>query len=917
MAEWQAAMRDRKSYNLSIMEDGYSGNHMPLCLTGEGITVINGNLDDDELTPIKSSEMEIELLCLKDRNPYAALYTDDPKKYQVTLSRVEGGKRRTCWRGYLNTGEYAQPYDNPPYAVRLRANDGFSILKTTPYLQDDGKRYAGTITIKQLLTNLLQEISPMSVNILPYNKIYANQTEHTFNLLSVSHSAIYVGYDSEPPSCYDVLERLTRSLGVHVYQEDGVWIVRSLSYLAEGRTTPTKLLALNGSRSNSYGVSTSAQLSILPPLKSLETQYETGDEISIAELSDASNWAGWGRTASERVIIRADRGKVRIDMNNGDVSGYANCMAIGLYPYTLAPADNVGVSVSGIIYNRDSKDSGIRVGLWLCDSAVSSAQDLYNDVVKIGWDKENEQWISVQSLTQDVLLKTSNTLDIKASEMDIVGRFTPVKGTTTTDFTVTLPKIPKADNVASWKLVLVLLERGGLPDPNIAIGSITMSVNETAEANEDLNTTIEISPNGIDSLEYSPMFSIGSMSSVSLDTVVPGLIDTSKGTRVGRIISPASHGDLPSMLGNSLKVLRGSSSRQLEGEIYRPEDITLSTIWEDTTDKRKYYTNYCKWLLRRGLVDAQLREIGWEVAQPQEPDASTTPWSSSCALDNCIYYVPRSGNGVYRYDVGSRTHKLIIDSVYPCRISPGYNCVCVAESSPVDGSPGNLYALDNSGEIISYVERLEIPNMTEVSEAYLLSARYNASTSQWIMCNGRTVVILSDVGSFVSRTLLNTTGVLANPEDFIVYNDGYVAALEDKDATIKNIWHSFQIHKPEDYGEIAISGKIVHVNDVFIAVQTDDHKCAIFEREKAEITFDPMNPLYVSNVGREFAGANCALAIAAVAGNVAIYDVRDGRTTAIVDGGKSTTFHLIGDTVYILGAKTSNSFQATRIIPQY
>ena len=155
--EWQSPMREKSLYQVVIYEEGYTGAVRPLYPSGEKMVVTQGSIDDNELVPIKPTEITLTLLCKEYNEPYASFYTLDPKKYRIFVTECTD----MCipkWSGYIATGDYSQPYAKPPYQVTVKANDGFGILKAMPYLDANDELFARDLTIRELLEFLLSPL---------------------------------------------------------------------------------------------------------------------------------------------------------------------------------------------------------------------------------------------------------------------------------------------------------------------------------------------------------------------------------------------------------------------------------------------------------------------------------------------------------------------------------------------------------------------------------------------------------------------------------------------------------------------------------------------------------------------------------------------------------------------------------------
>ena len=289
--EWQSPMREKSLYEVVIYEEGYTGTVRPLYPSGEKIVVTQGSIDDNELVPIKPTEITLTLLCKEYNEPYASFYTLDPKKYRIYVTECTD----MCipkWVGYIATGDYSQPYAKPPYQVVVRANDGFGILKAMPYLDANDELFARDLTIRELLEFLLSPLDEEGmlryVDIWDYEKVSPTQDGHTFDLISISDSTIYNVFE-ETPSYYDVLERVLSNFGLQLFQLNGKWCIRSLGTLARSAflgNIPIHLL-----NSGKRGISADSILSFVPPVGKLTIEATDSSQVALKDMLEPKWWA--------------------------------------------------------------------------------------------------------------------------------------------------------------------------------------------------------------------------------------------------------------------------------------------------------------------------------------------------------------------------------------------------------------------------------------------------------------------------------------------------------------------------------------------------------------------------------------------------------------------------------------------------
>lgn len=955
--EWRSPMREQLLYTVSISEQGYSGALKPIYATGDGITITQGGRDDSELTPIKASEATINFLALDNSTIYEELFSLDPMQYRVSIAETRGNITYTKWVGYLSTGSYSQPYAKPPYPITLKANDGIATLKSKMYSNADGTRYTSTRSVKSLIEHLLSPLG-MGVRVWGFNSISpGDDSASALNKMYITDESVYMAFNYEIPSYYDVLSEVLATFGLQVFQSKGSWVVRSFAALAEPMrpswwspiyanfTSYGDTLPIDGT--DGVGMSRTAELSLLPPLRRLDVDRDTSEgNVQLTSMKRASNWKlqSWEkkkRDSKYGVRLMLDTRKCLLPDTapiGGLYMGYAAYALDSAVEKSNAVELTIDFDVRNLGYDRAlnyfylsivAVPDGIDPLDWLSSSKNGNLTSALPSDVWV-WNPEPKEDAEVGAW---VLSKATSVLDILgySTRVDLQAAKRPVSFYQEYSLTalpqdhvsVTFAGTPTNGSSEKYRLVVVigpmknLFNNNTLPAARQLVGAyeiinpqLSMSMNVgVVPAVEDHD--VGISRFGIDDESYSQTFYEGDNQLVSSAIVLPSILDAND-TPVKGFVNPSEGVTLVDIIGSKLRAMRSDISRQLDGEISIPAPIDLDVLWHDS-EGRIYYTNYIRHLMKRGLYEVQLREMKPLSALPSFDLSSYGYTSGVVGLDTSLYFKTTINNYVYRLSAVDSTVQLVLQTSNDTILSKGNGCVCIIETDESSSSPVyKAYAYDDSGILLSKVDNIldairisngDSEDYYDYQGALAQSALYDVSTQTWIAAGNKDngseyIVVLIDSagGQIAEQTISGIVGRLS------VMSNGFV--IEVRTPSASSLWHSHAYQAeltPISVNGLATNEIIVAINDIYIVVQNaKTGMLSIYPRKDSKVTIDTSSPLY-SITGRVVA-INGALVLMkeAVTGAGIVYDGRVGEAYNIPNATVADTLALVGDSVLVI-----------------
>lgn len=944
--EWTSPMREQRVYAIDILEDGYTGEVYPLYPTGDVLRITQGKIDDPELEPIKSSEAVLSLLCIDEGDPYMSLFTTDPMRYKLRIRQGKGPKKSPYWQGYLVAGTYTQDYARPPYHVQIRATDGLAILKDIPYLDAEGKRYTGILSLDSIVRDIISRISNAGV-VYPYinDSIVPAQTDDTFTIVGLEAEGLYATLGgNDTPSCYDVLAAVLSSMQCQIYQGYPYWFIRPVSSLISARRANGAISGANNAgrdiplysnADDGVGMSTSSVLSLLPPYKHLKTSRpELVDDVSYPQLLTASRWQPvWGARLS-KMQRRDDMFRLAI-YNTGALG------AAYVFDGIIDKSNVTSLSVALEAYNLAGKEVTFYAGLLLVAADADpikawegNLSDLEVDNVAAWY---NEKWVKfsdladeldVKALNREAVIATMPRFTIEPSSRYVMFEIpVPVKQLSSTSVSLSVANL-NSDIAGKYKLLL-FLGGNGLPEIELREPTLTVERLTGIEPIERADDFI-IHTYGMGDISYEQVFADTWMLPASGTIFESPLIDMRNGSTLRGVVTPGQRQLMCDAAITSMAQLRGDIRRQLDGDVFAKTNIDVDAKWIDR-DGRRYYTNYIERLLRRGLFRVQLREL------PNAADAAPAAVYSGemtniVSMDSSAMWLGMNGRRLYRYDAERDIVEVVQDSptgTYALTLNEGQCCACVVS---YDGVYYTLTAYDTHGEVLSKIEQAQ--GLVQVYDSALVdvvmrSARFDANINTWSLVGGDSRVtylqVLSGDGYNISSHSI-TFPEYCNATDFTLLPNGYAWAGRTNPAStlFTTYWHGFAHHLPGGVEKFADYKRIVACNEVYFLIEDKTKGTfGVYHRTSPAMDYNA-TPLYTVNTSRyRFIAMNNALVLFRAIDNTGadtygafVYDGRTGNivtlTTPLAIG--STKLWLSRDKVYGAYTNADGSYRITRAI---
>lgn len=916
-------MRDRYKYKVQILEKDYIGDADALYPTSDFLTITYGAMDDNELVVFKSSEARLSLLCKEANDPYMSLFTTDPMQYILQIYREVSPGNSICeWAGYLAAGTYTQDYANPPYRISLRATDGIALLKNIEYLDAEGKKYEGVSTVDEIIRNILSRISSMRVKYnIHDNIVLPEQGMSSAYHIAIDAKSIYAAVGAEKtPSCYDVLENILATLQLQLFQSESAWHVRSVASLT---TRDEDVLPIYSDTVDGEGMSVAATMSLCAPYRKLKV--ERPELVNEEYASDAEQmlkpWM-WRRAFNGvKLHTKAFNDRLRLKSSVAKKKAHKDMGAAFVCSTVFSPSKFMSLTVGFDAYNINTSDKTVRVGLIAYASGadlnkyfLSQADDVvfYVGLPLWYWDISASKWVKLSGVyrwdtghdNRDYPLGSMwVTETLEASKKAVTFEIpTPADQLVKREISIT------ADNLeidTEYSLRFALLVVGGADEsslPPIELRNPIMSLKSTVDIVGDVDFgEARICEAGLSDQTYVQTFVDSWVAPRPGLTYEAPLLVADSGTALHGLVVPLLRPLLADAAVANTRLLRSSTIRQLDGEVYvQNKHVNLNTKWCDR-EGRRYYTNYISKNFKRGLCSVQLRELSAPVDQLI---VGTTGLSNPVALDTCVYMI-RDNEDVVRIDLITGKCTLVQSVKYDrgvLTLRAGQRCACVISNAKWNdgGMAYSLTAYDTDGNVLSYIEDVTDLFVVDISfvDRFARSAVFDANVNTWVLIastdiykiNTR-IMIVSAAGELIATTEY-TDEMRSEPVETTLIPNGFVYKTNSS-----SWWHSNSEHVDAVVEALFDINHIKAVNEHFIATTN-----RVLWRTDLRLGYDATPLVEFNEYEYEFVGMNNALVVyrystPSVSGDLHVYDARTGRIITI-EVPADSIYWLSGDTIY-------------------
>jgi len=201
-------------WKVDILEDDFSGDITSLIAGGTPIKFFFDNNSDDVFDPIRETHVDISVysttnFALQD------LYSLDLQQFKVNIYCDES----LVFSGWIETQNYEEVYEPPPYLVTITATCGLSNLSFIKF-DDDGEYYEGRQYESQVVLDILDKIGFEEFN--EYVNVYEDNLDSTVDDSPFDQILVDVDIFREY-NCLDVLIELLKKKKAVIRQWEGVF----------------------------------------------------------------------------------------------------------------------------------------------------------------------------------------------------------------------------------------------------------------------------------------------------------------------------------------------------------------------------------------------------------------------------------------------------------------------------------------------------------------------------------------------------------------------------------------------------------------------------------------------------------------------------------------------------------------------
>lgn len=184
-------------------------------------SVANGSQTDViNFTPTKNGKY---LILLASKSGATKTFTVT----SVSIKKLEDAVGRELkWTGYSLSSNYSEVYAAPPYEVGITATDGLADLQRYSFLDKDGNKFKGEITLLNTIVEILKK-TDLKINIIScvnrYEEdMYGGITDDPLTQCTFDPS---IFYNDEIENCLVVLEQVLKPFGARILMRNGKWII--------------------------------------------------------------------------------------------------------------------------------------------------------------------------------------------------------------------------------------------------------------------------------------------------------------------------------------------------------------------------------------------------------------------------------------------------------------------------------------------------------------------------------------------------------------------------------------------------------------------------------------------------------------------------------------------------------------------
>jgi hypothetical protein len=229
-------------YRLDFEVKDYSGALTTLYQGEVPIKILTESSPDNIFNCIWGTKAEISLIA-ESGFDVESLYVNDDRQIRVTLyvdaSGVGAAFPNVAWQGWVLPTELKEPYTVKPYPITLSASCGLSTLKARPFVDAEGKRLRGYVSLSTALRTAFAQTG-LSLNMVTVDNLFEKEdmapsvqingkANKSFDPLYRTQvvAETFVNDKSETLTCEEAIKKIAeaRPGSLRISQRNGEWWV--------------------------------------------------------------------------------------------------------------------------------------------------------------------------------------------------------------------------------------------------------------------------------------------------------------------------------------------------------------------------------------------------------------------------------------------------------------------------------------------------------------------------------------------------------------------------------------------------------------------------------------------------------------------------------------------------------------------
>ncbi len=214
-------------WTLRFYKNGWSGAVTTLRGGGVPITYDLLSESDEVFDPIKETQLNLSIMVEDAADQFAVRDICSLEQMETQVKLFQNNLSSPCyWRGWVDPSQYEEPYDVFPYEVAIVCIDGLSLLRDTPYAEQDSagdtEYYSGRRFESQIILDILAEIG--YTEFREYVNLYEEEMLDTVDYSPCNQVKIDANV-FENKYCDEVLKNILVRYNACIRQDDGVFSI--------------------------------------------------------------------------------------------------------------------------------------------------------------------------------------------------------------------------------------------------------------------------------------------------------------------------------------------------------------------------------------------------------------------------------------------------------------------------------------------------------------------------------------------------------------------------------------------------------------------------------------------------------------------------------------------------------------------